>query len=334
MTAAQNSHYIQSIRRVFILLTAYPIAAMIAAFTFLLSFKCSFSYNRYWEACTSLHQMHSKWLDVGIELGAFHLQSKRYEDIKPPTFGANPQMNAVVRKREIVSRMTPSKLQHILDTKNEGDHLNQYEHEKKRSWWKRIGSRRKARRKGKDYENAESPNVMKSINSQQSVRSFGTSIGTTRSKIGSQSLPSRSINNQSTKERTPFNRNSRMALTRLVSVANLQGGMEKDESPSLFLQEASHLISLLSAVAFTTLRVDLQKAPAPLTEYQVGSPWPSVDPDEDNAKYQYYESSSLVKSINYLLGNVRTDSQRTVSTVYCSYFTQYRNQIFDFAKYT
>ena len=306
---------IQSILR--ILLTAYPIAAMIAAFTFLLSFKCSFSYNRYWEACTSLHQMHSKWLDVGIELGAWHLQSKRYEDIKPPTFGANPHMNAVVRKRELVSLMTPSKLKHILDTQNEDDHFSpdqsfaaMNQHEKKRSLWKRIGSRRKARRKGKDC--AESPNVMKSINSRESVRSFGTSIGA--SKVETQYLPSRSINNQSTTERTPFNRNSRM--TRLVSVANLQGGMEKDDSPSLFLQEASHLISLLSAVAFTTLRVDLQKAPAPLTEYQVGSPWPSVDPDEDNAKYQYYESSSLVKSINYLLGNVRTDSQRTVSILF------------------
>jgi hypothetical protein len=110
-------------------------------------------------------------------------------------------------------------------------------------------------------------------------------------------------------ERTPFNH--KRNLSHIVSVANLDGGMEHDEYPSPFLQEASHLLSLLSAVAFTTLRNDLQRAPAPLCEYEVGSPWPPVDPDLDKSN-NYYEMNSFLVAMNYLLGNVRTDAQRTV----------------------
>jgi hypothetical protein len=79
--------------------------------------------------------------------------------------------------------------------------------------------------------------------------------------------------------RTPFvgkSQNKRGRLTKLTSQPRLDGGTQ-DEIPSLFLQEASHLISLLSAVALTTLRHDLHSAPSPLQEYTPGAPWPPVD---------------------------------------------------------
>lgn len=79
--------------------------------------------------------------------------------------------------------------------------------------------------------------------------------------------------------RTPFvgkSQNRRERLTKLTSQPKLDGGTQ-DEIPSLFLQEASHLISLLSAVALTTLRHDLHSAPSPLQEYTPGAPWPPVD---------------------------------------------------------
>jgi predicted membrane chloride channel (bestrophin family) len=40
----------------------YPVGALVAAFTFLLAFRANFAYNRYWEALTAVHLMHSKWL--------------------------------------------------------------------------------------------------------------------------------------------------------------------------------------------------------------------------------------------------------------------------------
>lgn len=47
----------------------YPMGALISALTFLLTFRANFSYNRYWESVTAVHQMHSKWLDVGMAVG-------------------------------------------------------------------------------------------------------------------------------------------------------------------------------------------------------------------------------------------------------------------------
>ena len=293
----------------------YPIAAMVAFFTFLLTFKCSFSYNRYWEACTSIHQMQSKWLDAGIELAAWHLQSKRYESIKPPTFGAHPNLNAVVRKRKLVdNHMTPQKLKHILDTTADADDVveqsfnNTGKYQKRRSLWHRMSRGKQKSRKTSIEGSTCNAGEAKSINSRYSVKSFDKP----------QSTNVNSINNQTERERTPFQR--KRGESCITAVTNLDGGMESHESPSLFLQEASHLISLLSAVAFTTLRVDLLKAPAPLNEYKVGSPWPSADPDADEHTDQYYESSSLVKNINYILGNERTDAQRTVSLFYIVFY--------------
>lgn len=69
----------------------YPMGALIAAFSFLLIFRANFSYNRYWEAHSSIHAMHAKWLDVATELAAFHLQSACYQSVRPPSFGAHAQ---------------------------------------------------------------------------------------------------------------------------------------------------------------------------------------------------------------------------------------------------
>ena len=293
----------------------YPIASMVAAFTFLLSFKCSFSYSRYWEACTSLYQMHSKWLDVGIELAAWHLQSKRYDEVRPPAFGAHPELDSVERKREKNNTMTPQKLRVILEQDTDSVNSSGEENnvsfaavndtERRRSLWKRLKTRTKQKyttaagnAKSGQATPSNKGNKGKSINSQASVRSFSG---------GAFKNAKKSINSTSATELTPFDRKP---LSRLVSLTNLDGGMENEQAPSLFLQEASHLLSLLSAVAFTTLRSDLSKAPAPLCEYETGSPWPSVDPD--SVKENYYEMTQSVTVFNYLVGNVRTAEQRTV----------------------
>jgi hypothetical protein len=55
----------------------------------------AFSYNRWWEAYTAVYLMHSKWLDLATELAAFHYQSHRYDEHKPPSFGANPGIQSL-----------------------------------------------------------------------------------------------------------------------------------------------------------------------------------------------------------------------------------------------
>ena len=43
--------------------------------------------------------MHSKWLDLGMELAAFHYQSDQYKNIRPPSFGEHQHLSSVSRHR-------------------------------------------------------------------------------------------------------------------------------------------------------------------------------------------------------------------------------------------
>eukprot|EP00526_Cylindrotheca_closterium_P006692 CAMPEP_0113659026 /NCGR_PEP_ID=MMETSP0017_2-20120614/32098_1 /TAXON_ID=2856 /ORGANISM="Cylindrotheca closterium" /LENGTH=748 /DNA_ID=CAMNT_0000573469 /DNA_START=92 /DNA_END=2338 /DNA_ORIENTATION=- /assembly_acc=CAM_ASM_000147 len=95
---------------------------------------------------------------------------------------------------------------------------------------------------------------------------------------------------------------------------------------ALFLEEIAHLLSLLSAVAMSTLRNDLENAESPLIEFFPNEPWPHVDPDDYLADVrQEWESSSsnlftsssnwkigLPSSIRYMLGLSRNDVSRTL----------------------
>jgi len=253
--------------------------------------------------------MHAKWLDAGVSLAAFHLQSKRYEKIQPPTFGAHPDidLDSVVREREQSNAMTPEKLKVILSNASDEELDASFQHDEKGkpSLWKRIAS---ARRRRKNIKKRESDATNITILASNNLRTKPSNKVSINSQKSVKSLAGSAFIRHSDSDHTPLN--CRPRLSRLQSVANLSGGMMED-SPSLFLQEAAHLLSLLSAVAFTTLRNDAHKAPAPLAEYTVGSRWPSADPDADNDQ-NYYKLSWFVASINYLLGNVRSASQRTV----------------------
>jgi TolA-binding protein len=86
-------------------------------------------------------------------------------------------------------------------------------------------------------------------------------------------------------------------------------------TPSLFLQEAAHLYSLLSAVAMSSLRVDIEGAQSPLTEHVPGLPIPPVNPDQlsQEIKFTYYESPHKVQAfVSFCLGLSRSPGHRTM----------------------
>jgi predicted membrane chloride channel (bestrophin family) len=86
-------------------------------------------------------------------------------------------------------------------------------------------------------------------------------------------------------------------------------------TPPLFLQEAAHLLSLLSAVSMSTLRNDLEQAGSPLISFIPGVPWPHVDPDDYGADVRRDWETSTYRSyaiIRYLLGISRTPHSRTL----------------------
>jgi hypothetical protein len=101
--------------------------------------------------------------------------------------------------------------------------------------------------------------------------------------------------------------------SKLVSTSRLDGGITTEE-PSLFLQEAAHLLSLLSAVAMSTLRNDIEGSESPLVEYEPGLPWPCVDPDElsPEVRMQYHESNRGKQVARFLLGFDRSERHRTL----------------------
>ena len=92
--------------------------------------------------------------------------------------------------------------------------------------------------------------------------------------------------------------------------ASTQGG----RTPSLFLQELTHLSSLLVAVALSTLRNDMDDVESPLDVYTPGQTWPAVDPINlpKDVKHQAYEHRRFTRNIRYLLGMDQTKRSRTI----------------------
>lgn len=87
------------------------------------------------------------------------------------------------------------------------------------------------------------------------------------------------------------------------------------DKPPLYLQEVAHLLSLLSAVAFSTLRNDLEQADSPLITFIPNAPWPHVDPDAYTADVRKDWDSTEHRSITvirYITGWSRTKKTRTL----------------------
>lgn len=240
----------------------YALGALIVAFTFLLSFKANFSYNRYWEAVTAVHQMHSKWLDVGMDLVAFHLQSDIYKK-KPPAFGQHPELNFYrdgKRNHKSPNRIGP-------EDRLDGD-------------------------KGKILKGLVPKDIFAKANMDEGElveRENGSTDLNKGEKI--------------------YSNLQNVYLPTADNPIDL-----KTKTPSPFLQEAAHLLSLLSAVAMSTLRNDVEAAESPLGTFYRGDPWPAVDPDSCYAQIRdnWSTESHCWIVFRYLLGLSRTDRDRTL----------------------
>ena len=105
-------------------------------------------------------------------------------------------------------------------------------------------------------------------------------------------------------------------FTAITRTSLRKGNIDPDDVPPLlFLEECAHLLSLMSAVAFSTLRNDLPYAESPLTSFEPGLPWPHVDPDAykrrdkntwEGSEYRWYHL------VRFIIGASRTDKDRTL----------------------
>jgi predicted membrane chloride channel (bestrophin family) len=265
----------------------YPIGALIGCFTFMLAFRANFSYNRWWEAMTSVYQMHSKWCDVAMELAAFHLQSEHYR--KPPAFGAHPELTCLVeRERERRNATTLEELENQLDEMIENKQISS----------KGFHTLLSKRKNTKDMSKKSGTPETKRNNNSKSTESKSASH---KKNYGIDWLRSKLITK------------TKGAVLRTAN-KNVPKAWE-DDSPPLFLQEAAHLLSLLSAVAMSTLRNDLEEAGSPLMVFTPGAPFPHVDPDEygaDVRKDWNVSRYAIVSAMRFMLGTHRNSKSRTL----------------------
>jgi predicted membrane chloride channel (bestrophin family) len=311
----------------------YSMGALIGALTFLLAFRANFSYNRYWEAVTAVHQMHSKWLDVGLETATFHLQSSRFASIRPPTFGEHPYLKSLERQRERNNEPTLEEqqiqlneivaLNESLDPKmslrthvtsmftgSGGSGIGRRKHRQEAATAKQQQKERKQQEKQKQKQQHQQEQLAKkSINPKPPPKSGKEAlVPPQRNIFGKIKKPIQIISAAATD--TP---NSLTVVTH--SSANAFCRAWSDGRPPPLIRESAHLLSLLSAVALSTLRNDLEYADSPLITFRPGAPWPHVDPDAYGADVRKDWANSKHRSFTYakyMMGMSRTAADRTL----------------------
>lgn len=261
------------------------------------------------EAVSSVHQMQSKWLDVGMELAAFHLQCSAYETCRPPTFGKHPELKHLQRERERLHAFTIEELQAQLDTQQKTS--NRIKRQVSRVFRRRMPPKSDELPVTDDSHPISSRRtrpIPKSINATDSTRNIPMRQPTHQR--------SKTILGVFGKTTSTSKRSKTVAVAPSVVSSQKQSSKPwEEDKPPLFLQEAAHLLSLLSAVSFSTLRNDLEQIGTPLTVFYPGAAWPHVDPDSYHADVRKDWSRSTHRSwtiLQYLAGRSRTPRARAL----------------------
>lgn len=235
--------------------------------------------------------MHSKWIDCGVNVAAFHLQSDRYKGSMPESYGKYPELD-----------LTKSRFRNIKTT---ADFMGI----QKGTWYERLFFRRKKKKvkhsndvpQTKKRETSNYPHTPPRSNRRDEMQSSRMKSFTKRIPISETSQISHGSSDADEEEFLNYE-------------SRLDGGI-RDEKSSLFLQELTHLLSLLSAVSLSTLRHDMEFAETPLGVYQTKREWPPVDPDHPDAKIirdQHIENSWLSTFMMYVFGYTRSKYHRTL----------------------
>jgi len=255
----------------------YGIGVLISSVSFLIIFRANYGYQRYWNACGDVHQMMSKWQDAAVHTGIYHMQQSHYDCIKPPNYYDNHDLNKFRLSR---------------DREKADDIVS--------------GSRRdlKLIRKHRRQHSSIESFYIKPIKSNASITdegglsdNFEFLLGEGRLDGGWGSLFSDDSSTYHAVSADP----DEWVNVKAKGFASTHGG----RTPSLFLQELVHLTSLCNAVAFSTLRNDVEGAQSPLDMYHPGSMFPKVDPGK------HLRETERLTTLRYLFGFDRTAQNRT-----------------------
>jgi hypothetical protein len=294
----------------------YAIGVLVTSITLLITFRANYGYQRYWEGCTAVHSMMSKFMDATMHAAVFHLQSDKLLGMRPPSFYDWDELNGgmLTRDREKEEDFSCGS----MEKQNNNDRDDSFRED---------GSDRPQSRSLEKSHSLRRRRFRKSINETPSTRCVVTELerANNNNPLGSNYLlgPPRldggwglihpnEITGRSTATHYDINKHptaSRFDPTNTEGFASTKGG----RTPSLFLQELAHLSSLLCAVAMTTLRNDLDDVESPLGTYSPGQRWPECDPLKlpKNVKHAAYGQRQFLRNVRYILGMDQTDKART-----------------------
>lgn len=267
-----------------------------------------YNHQRYWNACGDVHHFMGKWLDAAVHTGIYHLQCKHYDPIKPPNYFDNHDLNKfrLSRDREI---------------EREDDFFTGSESEYDRKTYQKYKKRRIKMNRMSINSCRTIPDAMQCPSTDQE-EDCDASVASLSSPMVSANTTTRGLIDNSrylmSEGRLDGGWDSAFGDNDSSSTFHRKGTPWKDgnsrgfatvypggRTPSLFLQELAHLTSLLSAVACSTLRNDVEFAYSPLDMYHPGSMFPKEDPWKDITKTEH---CTLFK---YLFGCDRSPASRT-----------------------
>lgn len=262
----------------------YGVGVLISSVSFLIIFRANYGYQRYWNACGDVHHFMSKWLDAVTHTGVFHMQQKHHNHIKPPSYFDHHDLNMYNLRR---------------DRERERDSV--------RPTMDESESFRKVRTFAKSIENVVSPSFESDVNGNEDhvARVYKAAIYDPHHLVGEGRRDGGWGLMFNDGKGTYYDRNRPETWKSDRGFASTAGG----RTPNLFLQELTHLASLLVAVAFSTLRSDIEGTEAPLDMYKAGEPWPEVDPDRLK-RGSGKPCESIKETLLYLTGYDRSPAMR------------------------
>ncbi len=226
-------------------------------------------------------------------MAAYHYQCKAYEDIQPPSFGEHPEINNFVREKEGKGFSPEDQIEQIKSSSESSTIKSKFSD---------ILRKKKVIKHDAIREKTERPG-----DTTQDIRSIYAISSCTRPE----KIPRPTPRNHRT--RTPSELNEMNENGGSISIV---AGKMKEVSPSQFLLEGAHLVSLLSAVALSTLRNDIEGVEAPLTEFIPGSTWPAFNSDADpSIKRDGFGRSLFFGTFRFLFDISRTEQERALYNI-------------------
>jgi len=293
----------------------YAVGVLVSSVSFLIIFRANYGYQRYWEACSAVHQLMSKWMDTAMFIGVFHLQSDHLKDMDPPNFFDYNDLNDLNLTRDRES--TPPPLdEEFFNEMGSPTAASERSVETGLSH-SDISSQLRRRRFEKSIHSTKNTTNGTSRDTLDRLHDLTRLFGPGRLDGGWGKVYPNDITGKPTATYYDIQKFGKDASRIPPShpadkrgFASTKGG----RTPSLFLQELAHLASLLCAVALTTLRNGLDDVESPLGVYTPGQKWPEVDAHylSTDVRRQAYDQGPLMRTIRYLLGIDQTKHARTI----------------------